>query len=390
MAAINRGKESGASRPTSRRHLLGCLLSILALVVTVAPRAARQRPSPAPSATDTRVRRSVAALTVAERKDFVDAVLAMKRAPSPYNSSLSYYDQFAQWHKDRYVCHPAAHADGSTMPIVHAGPMFLPWHRELLRRFEDALGEVSGKPVTVPYWDWTDSESVNPDNPQSVFRDDFMGGSGSPSDDYAVTTGPFRKGEWALNVHPEGAFWAPSKTVYLTRHLGNVSTLPTKADVDKAFAADVYDVPPFNLTSDRGRSFRNALEGEFAANTMACGADGWMGPRPSDPGTPATSNRLTLHNMVHPWVAGVISQGDPRTARRGTMILSTSPNDPVFFLHHANVDRLWASWQARHPGRTYEPKTGHEGNNADSPMVPFGRVTPQRVENIADLGYRYE
>jgi tyrosinase len=94
--------------------------------------------------------------------------------------------------------------------------------------------------------------------------------------------------------------------------------------------------------------------------------------------------------MVHPWVAGVISKGDPRTARRGTMILSTSPNDPVFFLHHANVDRLWAAWQARHPGRTYEPKTGYEGNNADSPMVPFERVTPQRVENIADLGYRYE
>ncbi len=166
--------------------------------------------------------------------------------------------------------------------------------------------------------------------------------------------------------------------------------MPTKADVDEAFAANEYDVPPFNLTSDRRRSLRNALEGEFAAYTMACGADGWMGPRPSDPGTPGTSNRFTLHNMVHNWVGGDISQSDPRTARRGTMRLSTSPNDPVFFLLHANVDRLWAAWQERHPGRTYEPKTGHDGNNADSPMVPFGRVTPHAVENIANLGYRYE
>lgn len=389
MAAFNPGKEGRPSWHASRAPLLESLPSILALAVTVASIAPVQRPSPATATSDTRLRTSVTALTVSERKDFVDAVLELKRARSPYNSSLSYYDQFVQWHKDRYVCDPA-HLDTSTMPMVHAGPMFLPWHRELLLRFENALREVSGKPLTLPYWDWTDPESVNSDNPHSVFRDDFMGGSGSPSEEYAVTTGPFRKGEWTLNVHPEGTSWAPSKTIYLTRNLGNVSTLPTKADVDEAFAAGEYDVPPFNLTSDRRRSFRNALEGEFAAYTMACGADGWMGPRPSDPGTPGTSNRFTLHNLVHNWVGGVISQGDPRTARRGTMRLSTSPNDPVFFLLHANVDRLWAVWQARHPGRTYEPKTGHDGNSADSPMVPFGRITPQTVENIANLHYRYE
>lgn len=390
MAALNRGKESRPSWHSSRVQMLGSLLSVLGLAATVAPMASVQRPSPATSTSDTRIRRSVTALTVSERMDFVDAVLALKRARSPYNSSLSYYDQFVQWHEDRYLCNPAAHGDDSTMQMVHAAPMFLPWHRELLRRFEDALREVSGKPITVPYWDWTDPESVNPDNPHSVFRDDFMGGSGSPSEEYAVTTGPFRKGEWTLNVHPEGTFWAPSKTVYLTRHLDKASTLPTKADVDSAFAADEYDVPPFNVISDRHRSFRNALEGERPANTMACSADGWIGASAGDLGTLGTSNRFTLHNMVHKWVGGAISQGDAQPARRGTMILPTAPNDPVFFLAHANVDRLWSVWQARHPGRTYEPKAGHGGNNANSPMVPFGRVTPQAVEDIAGLHYRYE
>jgi tyrosinase len=392
VAAFKHGKELAASSHTSRTQVLAFsfFVSILPLAATVAPMASAQSLSHLTSTGDIRLRKNVTALTIAERKDFVDAVLALKRARSPYDSSLSYYDQFVQWHKDRYVCNPAAHADVSTMQMVHAGPMFLPWHREFLRRFEDALREVSGKPITVPYWDWTDPESVNPDNPHSVFRDDFMGGSGSPSEGYAVTSGPFRKGEWTLKVHPEGASWTPSKTVYLTRNLGNVSTLPTKAEVDEAFAADEYDVPPFDLTSDRHQSFRNALEGERPANTMACGDDGWIGTRSSDPGTPGNSNRFTLHNMVHIWVGGIISQGDPRTVRRGTMILPTSPNDPVFFLHHANVDRLWSVWQARHPGRTYEPKTSHNGNSADSPMVPFERVTPQIVENIADLGYRYE
>jgi hypothetical protein len=29
-----------------------------------------------------------------------------------------------------------------------------------------------------------------------------------------------------------------------------------------------------------------------------------------------------------------------------------SPNDPLFWLHHANVDRLWAIWQTM-PGQEW-------------------------------------
>jgi hypothetical protein len=33
----------------------------------------------------------------------------------------------------------------------------------------------------------------------------------------------------------------------------------------------------------------------------------------------------------------------------GDMGVMNSPNDPIFFLHHANVDRLWNRWQVLHP-----------------------------------------
>jgi tyrosinase len=44
-----------------------------------------------------------------------------------------------------------------------------------------------------------------------------------------------------------------------------------------------------------------------------------------------------LHNGVHAWVGG-------------TMIdIMTSPADPVFWLHHANIDRIYTLWQKTHP-----------------------------------------
>jgi tyrosinase len=34
----------------------------------------------------------------------------------------------------------------------------------------------------------------------------------------------------------------------------------------------------------------------------------------------------------------------------GDMEMGTSPNDPLFYVNHANVDRIWAAWQRRHAG----------------------------------------
>ncbi|KPA35765.1 monooxygenase [Fusarium langsethiae] len=31
------------------------------------------------------------------------------------------------------------------------------------------------------------------------------------------------------------------------------------------------------------------------------------------------------------------------------MIPNTSPNDPIFFLHHTQIDRLWSLWQQEDP-----------------------------------------
>ena len=328
------------------------------------------------------VRKNVKDLTAQERRDFVDAVLKLKSTPSPHDPALSYYDQFVAWHVELSRCEPTDPLMRRSMQMGHQGPMFLPWHREFTLLFERALGEVSGKRIAVPYWDWTDPEST-----RAVFSGDFMGGDGDPRDRYAVKTGPFRKGAWQLNVDPIGLEWASSATPYITRRFGSwpTSPLPSSDDLRFALGAPHYDVAPYGTESDPRESFRNALEGfrPPLSSLVACGPDGVMAGG-------ITPGKNELHNAVHLWVGGFIAPRGGGTRVVGTMAnVTSSPNDPVFFLHHSMIDRIWASWQARHGVDSYLPRSGYDHNNVDAPgSATSARAAKRQLPN-ADCSTRY-
>jgi hypothetical protein len=70
----------------------------------------------------------------------------------------------------------------------------------------------------------------------------------------------------------------------------------------------------------------------------------------------------------------------------------TSPNDPSFFLHHSNVDRLWAKWQDLYPELPYlpdRPIPELPGQSIDEKMKPFD-VTVRSVLNYREMGYQYD
>ncbi len=46
-----------------------------------------------------------------------------------------------------------------------------------------------------------------------------------------------------------------------------------------------------------------------------------------------------IHNSGHVWVGGSMHS------------ILTAPTDPVFWMHHAEIDRIWAEWQTAHPGQ---------------------------------------
>ncbi|ARO87792.1 hypothetical protein EBAPG3_008435 [Nitrosospira lacus] len=112
----------------------------------------------------------------------------------------------------------------------------------------------------------------------------------------------------------------------VTRNIGAFATLPTMADVTAVMGNGTYN------------SFASALEG--------------------------------IHNSGHVWVGG--SMGG----------IPTAPTDPVFWMHHAEIDRIWAEWQAANPGQN----PGLAG--AAAIMDPWTE-DEAATRDIAALGYTY-
>ena len=113
-----------------------------------------------------------------------------------------------------------------------------------------------------------------------------------------------------------------------------------------------------------------------------------------------------MHNFGHGWVGGHMR--DPLT----------SPNDLIFFMHHCNIDRLWAEWQhdghegeAHYPGPGSGEDEGHKLTDAmwpwvgerrgyvsaglptDSPIPDFTKESERTPADVLDhrkLGYSYQ
>lgn len=301
---------------------------------------------------------------VAARDAFIQAVLALDQefpgtttedlgidGPS---TELSLWDLFTLWH---YYTMNIATPDGSSRNAAHRGPVFLPWHRWLLLLLELHMQRVLGDPdFGLPYWDWAaDGDLPASEQTRSdLWSDDVLGGDGFP-----LTTGPFafdpndstsfRVRVWESVV--SGRLEATNRSLW--RQLGeNVPTLPTTAHVEDALDLSLFDRSPFDVSSG---GLRNRLEG-------------WTGA--AGPG---------LHNRVHVWVGGDMGPG-------------TSPNDPVFYLNHCNVDRLWEAWMLEN-GRTYRPEDDEPDDlfrhRLGDPLVSMLTDFEPRVEDMLDVSELY-
>jgi tyrosinase len=263
------------------------------------------------------------------------------------------YDAFVQRHMEAMMDETPAGDPTTNRNSAHSGPVFLPWHRASLLEIEDALNFIDPSLGGIPYWDWAADQAL-PNGPWSspLWTDDYIGPDGDPNRNDRVLSGPFA--DWYALIYDVPADQLVVRSYRgLRRQLGRAGTisLPTNSQVNGLDSYSRYDAFPWNESSELS-TFRNHLEGWHGGNL--------------------------LHNRVHRWVGG-------------DMLVGTSPNDPVFFLHHCNVDRLWWNWQQRYGIHSYRPISGGPaGHNLNDTMLHLiSRWTPASVLNILSLGYTY-
>ena len=312
------------------------------------------------------VRRNILTDATARQQYLRGVTLLKQQFPGPTTADLgiggparrvSVYDLFVVWH--HVAMSTFTPPTQTERNAAHVGPVFLPWHRFLLIQFELQLQRVlRDDRFGLPYWDWAaDGERPLGQQPSSaVWGDQCMGGQGSP-----VASGPFAfraadPASWRVRIDVDANGRLRATDRGLRRAFGRTATsLPTKAQVRGVLQRATYDAPPWNATSS---GFRNQLEG-------------W---RPPDPGS-------RLHNRVHVWVGG-------------DMLASTSPNDPVFYLNHCTVDRIWAAWLARH-GASYVPgqtaPADLRGHRIDDPLHALlsAPMTPRETLDVGEF-YTYD
>jgi tyrosinase len=85
-----------------------------------------------------------------------------------------------------------------------------------------------------------------------------------------------------------------------------------------------------------------------------------------------------LHNNVHMWTGGVSGN---QVGTMGNIMIS--PADPIFWLHHSQIDRVWSLWQKDH---------AREAPDLAGPVAKLDpwTTTASKVEKVDALGYAYE
>lgn len=350
-----------------------------------------------PAMASTLVRKNVLDLTPEEKADFVNAIKTLKTIPGNNDKGVSLYDETVAIHAGAMTFDPmqlggqvmlpqdtpsTGPATGSDAAHEHGG--FLPWHREYLSRFEKALQSVNPN-VTLPYWDWADPRSVN-----VIFDPNFLGTNGSGStliieypdgrptvrlDGGPVVSGNFSEANgWTIipDLHSNIAT-AETLGTSLVRYLPAPDAPPGFGfPLDQAQTNRIVQSPDY-------ATFRRFVEGEITIDANGTESE--------------CRNFPCNHNLVHGLVGGSVPNPNPNETDRRVLTFGTmsntpgSPNDPVFWLLHTNVDRLWAEWQnnGRQGSEFYAvPGTEPYGHNLYDRMWPWdgGDSIPGSIGSI--------
>lgn len=273
---------------------------------------------------------------------------------------------------DDFVAHHMIASANSTQDQAHEYASFMIWHSMLVMEMEIALQSIDPT-ITIPYWNWTIDQQLEDPATSIVFSDKYFG---SPNTDnlYIVDNGPLANFP-ICNTPLDYVSWQSpygylrstdnyNSAGYVTRMMGESGVLASTTDVNLC------------LVQQNFSAFWICMWGVYGTEV----------------------NASTIHAGVHAYLGGMVvnSVGD---MWEGDMIdFDASPNDPIWYSHHAMIDKIWYQWRATvgstltsdedecggfYVGETVDPQpAGHNlYEKFDPPFYAF-----RTVEEIATEG----
>ncbi|KAH8170264.1 common central domain of tyrosinase domain-containing protein [Sarocladium implicatum] len=321
---------------------------------------------------------------------YIQALDAFQKVPE--NNQTSYFQvvgihglPFQSWNGVGNVNGGAA---GGYCP--HNEVLFATWHRPFLALFEQLLVKHAqaiaqkypsstrakyvdaARTLRIPYWDWAQDPSLPPSTTAKTISVTTPTGKktiNNPLYSYKFQKFPFTYANFGgtLGRYPE-TIRCPSST--------------------SSSATSRFNVVNANLARDASY-LKNSVYLTFTrTNSFAVMATDGQG------GYTFEAPHNTVHNDV-----GCSNPSGHMTN------LGWSAFDPIFMLHHANVDRLIAMWQASHPSSqmftgSYRTSSAMYGTargttyTADYPLKPFYQTetvvwTSANSASTRNLGYTY-
>jgi hypothetical protein len=263
----------------------------------------------------------------------------------------------------------------------HGNWWFLPWHRAYIGWFERICGEITNTPdFALPYWDWTASPNMPSQFFQGVLDPANRAFLQSRLDFERVMRAPLQA-LW-------NSFTPKQRQVLEQRGYMTFDQLWLDATKPQTLLLGARNLTASNpgLPNDARRltspeSIRAALAprnftgfgSEKTAHHSAGGPFGML---------------EVAHNIVHVGVGGLM----------GDFMASC---DPIFWLHHANLDRLWDEWilLQRTEGLAELPSAGDDFDKwnaepyeffVDELGLPVTGYDSYRYAQASTFGYSYQ
>ncbi|KAL0934610.1 amino acid transporter [Colletotrichum truncatum] len=207
--------------------------------------------------------------------------------PAQSPSKTNYAGSKTRW-DELQVAHVAQ------VQFIHRVGAFLPWHRYFMTVHENLLRNECGFTGPYPYWDQQTDEANGLLTEASIWGTDpaTSFGTGARTADGCLADGPFTKVTYNINYQ-------------LERGESQCLNYDLKQNQFENAAQEIVDACNDLQTYD---DFNNCIGG-------------------------------ATHTSGHFAIGGTMDDA------------SLSPADPMFFMHHTNLDRIWWEWQVKNESR---------------------------------------